>query len=197
MITTDSAPQPVGASMRLSRSLVLLGAALALAGCMETTDAQKVSSTPPAFTVTSVVVSVKEGAKVSGRFAEDEGLRKSVLEGVDATTTEIAKTIGGGPQKAKAVVEVTNMSLKSGSARSFGAVNGIQGSLTIVDGSGKTIKGPVGVVYSDQAKNNSLNFNGIPIGILVNLAQNDKAQQSGQDVDKLINGFSQSIARNF
>lgn len=197
MKITVSASRPLGASLRLSRRLVLLGAALSLAGCMDTTDAQKVSSTPPAFTVTSVTVQVKEEAKVSGRFAEDDALRKSVLERVDATTTEIAKTIGGGPQKTKAVVEVTNMSLKAGSARSFGAVNGIQGSLTIVDSAGKTIKGPVGVAYSDQAKNNSFAINGIPIGILVNLAQNDKAQQSGQDVDKLVDGFSQSIARNF
>lgn len=197
MKSSIPAPHHLSAQNSMSRRLVLLGAALALAGCMDTTDAKKVSSQPPAFTVTSVTVNLKEGANVSGRFAEDSALRNSVLARVGTTATEIAKSIGGGPKKAKAVIEVTKMALKVSSARSFGAVNGIQGSLTIVDGSGKTIKGPVGVAYSDQAKNNSFAINGIPIGILVNLAQNDTAQQSGKDVDALVDGFSRQIASNF
>ena len=183
--------------VRVTRRFIMLGAALALAGCMGNTDAASVTRDTSDFTVTSVTVNLKNDAQVVGRFAEDAALRKTVLDRVDATATELAKSKKGGPKKVRAVVDVSGMKLKTAGARSFGGVNEMWGQLTIVDAAGKTVKGPVAVAYMDQAKNNTSTINGIPVGLLFNLGNNSSAQETGKDVDQLVAGFAAQVAAKF
>ena len=176
------------------RRALILGALALITACgSETVQAP---AEPKPYRVSSVVVNLAENAQVRGRF-EDAELRNSVLKRIDTTLTELVSAKAGGAQRASAVVTITAMQLRDSGARSFGGVNSVNGQMTIVSPSGATLDGPFAVSYSDQARNNTTSFNGIPIGLLINASRNSRDQEEGVDVDTLVEGFASKAAVAF
>ncbi|MEP4035470.1 hypothetical protein [Pseudophaeobacter sp.] len=171
------------------KKAVIVSSVLWLGACQAPTqDAEPVVKP---YSVQAIKVSVAEGS-AKGRF-EDAALRSSFVAQLSAELEEDAETVGGGPQAAIAEVVFTELKLKTSGSRSFGGVNSVWGRVTIKDQSGNVLRGPEMVQYFDQAKNNTSTINGIPVGLLVNLGRNSSDQESGKDLEKLMEGFSTSF----
>jgi len=176
--------------LKLAKTWILVGAVALVGACAEPAVAPPAA--PKSYTVTSVDVTVAAGAGV-GRLADPQQ-QNDIVKSLDLRLDQVAPTVGGGATPARAKVVITKLQLRDAGARAFGAMNGIEAQVTIVNAKGEVLRPTERVVYADQARNNQSTFNGIPVGVLVNLGRNSSDQEAGNDTAKMIEGFSVAFA---
>jgi hypothetical protein len=169
------------------RAFIAVGIVAILAACTpETKVAAPVEPKP--FSVSSVKVVVAEGA-AEGRF-EDAALRAQAVAQLEQELTKQLAAVPGGNRKGHAVVTITTMRLKAAGARAFGGVNQVTADVVIKGSNGAELLSGSRITYADQAKNTQIAVNAIPIGLLINLARNADDSGAGEDLAKLLTGFS-------
>lgn len=180
--------------MRVLKLFVFLIGSMLIAAC--TPQEPEVSRTQVQypFTVRTVDVKIAQNAP-EGRFAKDAVLRENARTVLENTLEQRFRIVPGGPTKARAVVTLTTMRLRDAGSRSFGGTNAIFADIQIVNSKGTLLARNPRLGYLDQAKNNTSTVNGIPIGLLINLAKNSSDQEVGTDLQTTVSGFSDAAVQ--
>ncbi len=177
--------------MTVMRTPFLFGVLMFLTACVSGSEPATQPAVVKAYTVQTVQVSVAKGA-AKGRF-EDQAVRDAAIASLKADLKAKAAAVPGGATPATAQVTIVSMKLKEAGARSFGGANEIVANVRVVDSRGRVLREIDQVRYWDQAKRNESTFNGLPIGLLINMGRNASDAKSGEDLNKLLGGFSDAF----